>query len=306
MITANTVLILGAGASVPYKFPTGRGLLDIICDAIRGESAGPSAGKLVETGRVESDLISRFREHLYKSGQQSVDALVERLPEFLEIGKLTIAQALVPLERHEQLIARGRLTNSWYQLLYNKMDSGFDDFGENRLSILTFNYDRSIEEYLFTALKFSYNRDDEATKEVLRRIPIVHLHGQLGVHPAMSDDPSISRGYGSNPDDFEKAAEGIKIISDVDPDDDDFRLAHDLLSKAERVCFLGFGYNEMNITRLKLTAQSNRTFFGTTYKLGDGQIEDARRLLPDEYQGSIRLGPPGHDCYQFLTHVSVL
>ncbi len=305
MIAANTVLILGAGASKPYGFPTGRELLDIICKAM-DEVAGSSVQTLLDTGRVDSDHISRFREHLFKSSKQSVDAFVERQPDFLEIGKLTIAQALLPLERHVQLIDICRRTDSWYQLLYNKMDSGFDEFGENRLSILTFNYDRSLEEYLFTALKYSYNRDDKATKKVLRRIPIVHLYGQLSIHPAMSDDPSLTRAYGSNPNNFVQAAEGIKIISDVDPDDDDFKLAHDLLSKAERVCFLGFGYDEMNITRLKLTSLASRIIFGTTYGLGDGQIQDAKKLLAGENHKNLRLGSSKQDCYQFLTNVSVL
>ncbi|MCH8821991.1 MAG: hypothetical protein IH984_00640 [Planctomycetes bacterium] len=305
MITANTVLILGAGASKPYGFPTGRELLDIICREM-GEETGASVIMLQKTGRVGLDHIGRFREHLFKSSKQSVDAFVERQPDFLEIGKLAIAQALLPLERHVKLIDICRRTDSWYQFLYNKMDYGFDEFGENTLSILTFNYDRSLEEYLFTALKYSYNRDDKATKKVLRRIPIVHLYGQLSIHPAMSDDPSVIREYGANPSSFVKAAEGIKIISELDPDDDEFKRARELLSKADRVCFLGFGYDERNVKRLKVAAEGNRKVFGTTYKLGDGQILDAKKLLVGGKHKNLTLGSSKHDCYQFLTNVSVL
>jgi hypothetical protein len=35
--------------------------------------------------------------------------------------------------------------------MYDKMNTSFGEFGTNTLSITTFNYDRSVEHFLFTA-----------------------------------------------------------------------------------------------------------------------------------------------------------
>ena len=44
----------------------------------------------------------------------------------------------------------------WYVYLFNQLGARKDDFNKNRISIITYNYDRSLEYFLFVALKFSY------------------------------------------------------------------------------------------------------------------------------------------------------
>ena len=58
MITKPTVLILGAGASVDYGFPTGRGLVSLICSECK------SGGSIFEflTERMARDpRLRKFR-----------------------------------------------------------------------------------------------------------------------------------------------------------------------------------------------------------------------------------------------------
>jgi len=114
-----------------------------------------------------------------------------------------------------------------------------------------FNYDRSLEHYLFTALNNAYGRTVEECAEALRSIPIVHLYGQLGELPPLCND-GLGIAYGSpvTVETLRKAASGIKIIHEVVPDEGPFKQAHELLRNAARVCFLGFGYSQTNIQRL--------------------------------------------------------
>ena len=50
----------------------------------------------------------------------------------------------MPFETEEKLYhpdpQRG---GDWYEYLSGKLNSSFEEFGENKLSIITFNYDRS-------------------------------------------------------------------------------------------------------------------------------------------------------------------
>jgi len=48
----------------------------------------------------------------------------------------------------------------WYQYFCDKLNTSFEEFDQNKISIITFNYDRSLEHSLFTALKNSYGKND--------------------------------------------------------------------------------------------------------------------------------------------------
>jgi hypothetical protein len=151
VITTPTVLVLGAGASYPYGFPTAKGLKELICDAF----ASPTTRATLLLSDESDDLkysppsaeeFFQFREAFLKSGQPSVDAFLEHRPNFLRVGKLAIAHCLIPFEDEAKLyrpdLSRG---GNWYEYLSVKLSSSFEQFGDNKLSIITFNYDRSVE-----------------------------------------------------------------------------------------------------------------------------------------------------------------
>ena len=187
MITTPTVLVLGAGASYPYGFPTGVDLKRLICEQFSTTRAVASQllGCLNPEGtKFAPDEFSKFREAFLKSGQPSVDAFLERRPEFLDVGKLAIAFCLMPFEKEENLYypdpSRG---GDWYEYLSVKLNSSFEEFGQNRLSIITFNYDRSLEQYLLNSLINLHGKTRDECAEALAQIPIVHVYGQLGERP---------------------------------------------------------------------------------------------------------------------------
>lgn len=69
------------------------------------------------------------------------------------------------------------------QNLFNSLNRPFQEFGENPVSFIRFNYDISVEYYLFNCLKNSYRQTDDEGAKQLRKIPIVHVHGNLGALP---------------------------------------------------------------------------------------------------------------------------
>jgi len=184
MITTPTVLVLSAGASYPYGFPTAKGLKELICEQFSSTRA--TASQLIsclnpEGSEYAPEEFSTFRDAFLKSGQPSVDAFLQRRPEFLGVGKLAIAFCLMPFEREEKLYHPDG--KDWYEYLSVKLNSSFEEFGENKLSIITFDYDRSLEHYLLNSLINLHGKTRDECVKALAQIPIVHVYGHLGERP---------------------------------------------------------------------------------------------------------------------------
>jgi len=254
MIKRKLVLVLGAGASMPFGFPSGHELMRGIVEQLKpfGSQGDRVLGHamlsaLVEAG-FDGHFVEQFRSALEKSGKRSVDAFLEHRNEFIDVGKTAIALALMPKENERILFSPEKGLN-WYEYLFNKLNARFEDFEKNSVSILTFNYDRSLEHYLFTALKNAYGQASQECARIMRSIPILHLYGKLGSLPDL-ESGGLEFGAAPNPSNLRRAADGIQIIHDDISNNPQFQRAHQLLRDAERICFLGFSYDSTNLERL--------------------------------------------------------
>lgn len=248
MISQPTVFVVGAGASQPYNFPSG---INLALEVIQLTKCEPSVSRLSAITGMPTKAFREFGRALSESGKNSVDAFLEHRPDFVTVGKVAIAQVLIGREFTDVLFT----TNSgqWLRYLYERMNAPFDVFGANRVSFVTFNYDRNIEHFLHTALCNTYGKDPLQVANQLSSIPIVHLHGNLGPLPWQSE-----RGRQYSPDidarTLAVASSGIKIIHENlgVRGDKDFRRAKKLLSEADKVLILGYGFNAINTDRLGL------------------------------------------------------
>jgi len=51
----------------------------------------------------------------------------------------------LPYEDEEKLFQNDPLRGGgWYEYLFGKLKATFEEFGQNKLSVITFNYDRSL------------------------------------------------------------------------------------------------------------------------------------------------------------------
>jgi hypothetical protein len=92
---------------------------------------------------------------------------------------------------------------------------------------------------MFVARRHSYPIGDEEAASLAGSLHIVHLHGSLGLLPWQS---GAGLGYISKttPASILQASKSIKIIHEAVEDDPEFQKAHQLLSDAELIVFLGF------------------------------------------------------------------
>jgi hypothetical protein len=281
-----TVFVTGAGASGLYGFPLRVGLTHGVMSWLRQTASVELATQFGFDGRE----MVRFADALAYSGRRSVDAFLEHRPEYVEIGKLAIAHSLIQREQTESLFGRN---DSWLEYLFERLNCPFENFGANEVAFVTFNYDRSLEHYLFTCLRNSYGKSAEECADQLRKIPIVHLHGDLGVLPWQSWKDGPVRDYVPtiSADALKAGAARIKIIhEDIAGRDAEFAEAHRLLLDwADQIYFLGFGYNSTNMARLRI-AEINKPAQGTGFGLTElerGQIMAAT---------GARISIIGHDC----------
>ncbi len=278
MIENSVVLVLGAGASKPYGFPLGHELL------VRAAEDRALYKALSWLQQPLPGQVPQFQAELRESKSPSIDAFVENRPEFEVIGKAAIAFYLVGCERKAELF-RADNQDDWYRYLLDMMLSdGYGAFASNRLRIITYNYDRSLEYAFLRALMFRYGKPLQECANQLRGIDIIHLHGELGGLPELSSEGG-QRPYDTNVDPryLNVAMQGIRIVHEADPNDDRFENAREALKDADYVIFLGFGYLRENLKRLRLQVhcRSSTVFCGTGVNITESESKLVRSLFPD-------------------------
>lgn len=253
MITTNTVLVLGAGASKPYGLPLGRDLTDAICSWAKTNVPDDISALWQGCGYTPIE-VRTFARTFLESRVKSVDAFIEKRSQFADCGKVVMAWELCRCENPKAILHQD-LGDDWYRHLWDNMHTGAasaDDVARNKLRVITFNYDRSLEYFLLTAIKGTYGLNDDAALAIVRRIPILHLYGQLG-------ELAVGMGAGARPytatlapPALRIAADGIKIIPEARDGDHTFQEARKWFEWATHIGFLGFGFDETNCQRLRL------------------------------------------------------
>ena len=268
MIKNETVLVLGAGASMPYGYPSGHSLRQMLIDPSLFDPA-------LEKKWFEREDIEMFCRTFMLSGMKSIDAFLARRGKdtlgrghktIEEVGKYGIAIALRQNKALDTLFQNPAWvdksfgtdrSDNWYEYLWAQLSAGItksnlEDFAATRLTVVTFNYDLSLEHYLFTAVQNSYGLSDDEAARLLKPIKFIHLYGQLSGNPL-----SASFNYVHKFDtDWRLILEDVKLIQVIDEEREfassNFPSAVDAIQKASRICFLGFGFDETNVRRLEL------------------------------------------------------
>lgn len=288
MITKPTLLVLGAGASMPYGFPSGSGLRKQICDASTGHT-NHLVELLVMNCRVSSNDVVDFAKCFMQSRIASIDSFLSRRPEYSEMGKAAIAALLIPKEIETQFDSE--ISDDWYFALWNALVSDVSELEQlaaNKIRIITFNYDRSLERYLHTAIKNTFpNVSEEDALKSLSYFNIQHVYGSLGKYGLENNQDTRAYTAKLNSLSLNVATKGLKVIPEARDDDSIFNEAKEAFKWAENVCFLGFGYDSLNVKRLgfkEIVDSRNESsvpskIVASTFGLTDAEVEIARYAL---------------------------
>ena len=207
--------------------------------------------------------IERFRSAFHDSQLTTIDSFLNFHPAFRGIGKFAIAHELISVEDEQALLQRGR--KSWYRQFRLGLGHGHEHLRQQNIGIITFNYDRSLQHFLYKAYH-SVSKSSSGPEEVpllMSKLGFAHVHGKLSPLPWQNPN---GRPYGSpnKPEMYTQAAQGILIA------DEECTVTYDgvpltqVIAEADNIVFLGFGYDPSNLKKLGLDqAQRRIRFFGS-------------------------------------------
>jgi|KBSMisStandDraft_5_1062788.scaffolds.fasta_scaffold234320_2 hypothetical protein len=297
MIGCKIVLVLGAGASVPYGFPDGSTLVRQIVQTAQGGSAYDAFSRW-SGGKWKKDRIDLFCSELQESGWWSIDRFLQHRPDLQDIGKAMIAYYLMKCEQPETLDTYPNNLGRWYQYFYNELlrPKSPDELAKNPLSVITYNYDRSFEFYLYRALRAGFKLSPEDALAHSRAIPVVHMHGSLGELPP----DERGRPYAPTVEGFVEASANLHIVSDdIESSGVIEKKCRPVLQAADRIIFLGFGYDRTNLGRLPLPPTE---YHGTMYGLTHSERTVHAEYFQRRAGRQLAYTDPEIDCLQFLRH----
>jgi len=145
------------------------------------------------------EALIKLAEVASQAAPLSIDYFLAKHPSFAAMGRLVIADEILHREKGQSL-TNANPARDWFLYLWQQMLSGCDsaeDFGRNKVAFLTFNYDRSLEKLLLLRLSAMFGEVSgrDVLIDIVRNIPIIHLHGALGELPelALSAGPHVLR-----------------------------------------------------------------------------------------------------------------
>ena len=300
MLSKRTVLILGAGASAPYGFKTGRGQLDW-ARALGAEALAAHAAPFSRA------LVPQLNLTLRDTGERSIDAMLRADSPLLPLAKALMARDLLRAER-VIVTPPSEKDSYWYRTLYAALPRHtLHAFRRAPLAIYTFNYDRSLDYFLWRALAVAFPQATATeVAEALDCIGPFHLHGQLGrlYTEAPGNDEVLEYGGSASPgdefsdSDVQKAARQIKLISETYATDEFFVRAQNAISEADQVVFLGFGFHPDNLAKLRLRdclRHETQTFASAC-----GLTQQHTNWLRTKFGVAANFGNEGWDVARFL------
>lgn len=321
-----TLIITGAGSNLEHEFLTAKDLRKFLIFEYReyflslfSGLATPEERKLAAEQYAKQE-IEEFSRVFLHSRLKSIDYFLQLNPKYAEVGKIGIVCAIARAESKSTFVeeALKEVEGDWYTWLFNEQIANqFQSqdlekvLSEVPLRFVTFNYDRSIEHFLFRAI--AHALPQEIIRPIflpkapdLEFLNVRHMYGRIGrlpwqretAHHTVSEryrrlmsyqeqDPHLV--YGRIPrDNAIQYMHNINLIGErVQQDKTDIAK---LFKWADRIFFLGFGFAPENLEALNIAENLSprHDVFGTAIGFLDTEIKKITKKLSD-----YRLGGDG-------------
>lgn len=299
MFEGNVVFVVGAGASVDFKFPMGEQLKDQIAHKldIRFNSHDLLSGdrQVVEALRVLARRDGLQSINPYLLSARSIAAAMPQaisIDNFLHthadeadlvlLGKIAIASSILDAERASTIYLKPedrsfdftKTKNVWHNtfckiLTENVQRSSIHDLFEN-VSFITFNYDRCIEHYLSHWLSNYMRISLEEAEFAMSTLTIFHPYGQVGRLPwQQSPDVKVRFGGEVNASDLVAVSEQIRTFTER-VESGSVAPMRERIAAADIVVYLGFSYGRMNLDLLEIdTMGPGKRVVGTAFNISE-------------------------------------
>ena len=300
MFNAETLLVLGAGASAEVSFPTGHQLRSVLAGKLDfkpdkfGDNVGNQSGDFELWQALEQHARSQKIEkneyfkacHVIRDGillSQSIDDFLNIHSTNREInfvGKLAIAKSILGYEKKSPIFFDvsnafnkmdfNVIQDTWYSKFFRILSKGVADRNKlfSNISVVNFNYDKSLEHFLIHAIKSYYGGTQQEAAECLSGLRIFHPYGTVG---QLADKISNYHGvsYGSADSRPEYLVSCLRTYTEQIEDKNLLDEIRRMVLNSKRIIFLGFGFHEQNMSLLKVDAGERRTIYATAQGISE-------------------------------------
>ena len=264
-----TALIIGAGAHVPYGYPTGEQLRQDFCNLWKHAKrpAVPDSSKYNTIYRYYKAILrqpgltsSNFSVNLPESANNPQKALTYFLKIFCDsrfptidtflsrydsgnkernyaihlLGKSTILATLIYYEQLESYNHK----MDWIEYILNEFlntPEEIEYFFKHPPKIITFNYDNHLERALYNRLRASTGLCHSKAINKLKELNVLHIYGET---KTLNDGDNITP---------ERKIENLKVIGEERNDKEEIsKKTHEILSNVNEAFFLGYGFDTTN------------------------------------------------------------
>ena len=218
----------------------------------------------------------------------------------MDIGKIAISRRILAAEQNSLLgadrldltaIKQGNANGPhWLNELFVRLqdDAPLEKIEQvfSNLTIITFNYDRVIEHYLFHALRALGNLDQEDAARAMSHLKIVHPYGKIGRLPWQPDDGTPDLPFGEHlrlrHEALVASAQRLRTFTETVEDGEVLAAIHNGIVEANQLVFMGFSFLPQNLElmkgdrRTKATTIEATSFGESESKIGIARMHIAR------------------------------
>jgi hypothetical protein len=318
------VLVLGAGASFEFGLPLGAELKEKIANALDirigdfgrrdhkygDESVFSAISQIANypaggVDEINAMLVSARHISDAMTLAMSIDNFIDSHRDDVRIatcGKLAVVSCVlaaekksllyVDLSKHDSRLNYAAVDETWltpfFRLVVENCQKTDVEARLRSIGIITFNYDRTVEHFLFHALQLYYQETPEWAATVLRSLDVHHPYGQVGPLPWVGTQHSIAFGAEPRVPQLIQLSKQLLTFSEgTSADKSSISTIRHAIAYAKRVAFLGFAFHPLNMELLyggreRDPAETSRPVLGTALKVSKSDVEvicDAIRRL---------------------------
>jgi hypothetical protein len=318
------VLIVGAGASKEVNLPIGSELISHIAKSLSFKTDGYSISIGEGDERIYSSLFQLANQSngsnssstnlmpYMQASRHIADAmpLAPSIDNFINshqpnqliaiCGKLAIASCILKAESKSSLYIdlsntynKIKIKNTipnWFSAFFKTLttDCRITDLNErlSKVSIISFNYDRCIEHYLFHTLQIYYGINKEEAAAALTHLEIFHPYGTVGKLPWQSQIDGIEFGATPHPPQLIAVSKQIQTFTEgIDESKSDILSIRETVANARRIAFLGFAFHPLNLellfsnTKYSSFDSHQNSIYATAHGISTSDIQHIKNEL---------------------------
>lgn len=346
MFKRNTVIVVGAGGSYEVGLPIGDGLARKISEKLSFPpgSGGHGGDKVLDAAlhNLASSRNLRDMQYVFKTANElsrsmplalSIDNYLHTHSSnslIVDIGKLAIARCVLEAERksdlycelHDKLDFTGlqkkyqsqNRTSSWHNTFFKMLTENVKKDNLNsvfeKISIITFNYDRCIEHYLAHAFSQYMGISPSESRVLCSKLEIIHPYGKVGDLSA-GLGTFVAFGADLQREQLVAASRQIRTFTEQVIEEDTIDRMRRQLSEAENIVFLGFSYGEMNLKLMETSGdREQRNVIGTAVGISESNRahidERLRAVLKLGHQIQLKIHLENSRCFEVINDFSRL